>query len=216
MVRLDFLITSGYVSSTLFFCGCCTHRWQRLVRTVWRANNSPNLRWSLQVEIFISIFSAPPVCHTIIIYHHHYHYHHYHVHEGLGVFLVRWSSKWNWSLHLFLGRTMFLRPFGLYCRACFGILFVRVVATFPGTVLFPLLYSVLPFFFIIHWFLPLSSFVIPSKYYCINSPNTTWHSSCLFLCDMFRSRLLLHIYNSCHWLFPVQHLLLIVLFDRMV
>jgi hypothetical protein len=58
--------------------------------------------------------------------HHHYHHHYYHVHEVLGVFPVPWSSKWNWSLHLFLGRPMFLRPFGLYCNACYGILFVSI------------------------------------------------------------------------------------------
>jgi len=46
--------------------------------------------------------------------------HHHHVHDGLGVFPVPWSSKWNWSLHLFLGHPMFLHPFGLYCNACFG------------------------------------------------------------------------------------------------
>jgi len=44
---------------------------------------------------------------------------------------------------------MFLRPFGLYRNARFGILFVsillRVVATFSGTVLFLLLCSVLLF-----------------------------------------------------------------------
>jgi hypothetical protein len=40
------------------------------------------------------------------------------------VFPVPWSSKWNWSLYLFLGRPTFLRPFGLYCNACFGIPFV--------------------------------------------------------------------------------------------
>ena len=40
---------------------------------------------------------------------------------------------------------------------------VHVVATFPGTVLFPLLCSVLQFFCLIHWFFSLSSFVIPSK-----------------------------------------------------
>ena len=38
--------------------------------------------------------------------------HHHHVPEGLGVFPVPWSSRWSWSLHLFLGRPMFLRPFG--------------------------------------------------------------------------------------------------------
>ena len=80
-----------------------------------------------------------------------WHYHHHHnVPEGLGVFLVLWSSRWSWSLHLFLGRPMFLRAVGLYCNACFGSLFVSMfctfVATFSGTVLFPLLCSVLPFF----------------------------------------------------------------------
>jgi len=40
---------------------------------------------------------------------------------------------------------------------------VCVVATFPGTVLFPLLCSVLLFFPLIHWLFSLSSFVIPSK-----------------------------------------------------
>jgi hypothetical protein len=56
-------------------------------------------------------------------------HHHYHVLEGLGVFPVPWSSKWNWSLHLFLGCPIFLRPFGLYCNACFGILFVSILCT---------------------------------------------------------------------------------------
>jgi hypothetical protein len=55
---------------------------------------------------------------------HHHHHHPHHVYEGLGVFPVPWFSKWIWSLHLFLGRPMFLRPFGLYCNVCFGILFV--------------------------------------------------------------------------------------------
>jgi len=40
---------------------------------------------------------------------------------------------------------------------------VYVVATFPGTVLFPLLYSLLLFFTLIHWFFLLSSFVIPRR-----------------------------------------------------
>ena len=65
---------------------------------------------------------------TVVYWHHHHHHHH--VHEGLGVFPVPWSSKWNWSLHLFLGRPMSLRPFGLYCNACFGILFVSILCTF--------------------------------------------------------------------------------------
>jgi hypothetical protein len=46
-----------------------------------------------------------------------WHYRHHnpnHVREGLGVFPFPWFSKWNWSLHLFLGRPMFLRPFDIY------------------------------------------------------------------------------------------------------
>ena len=60
-----------------------------------------------------------------VVYHHHRH----HVLEGLGVFPVPWSSRWSWSLQLFLGRPMFLRPFGLYCSARFGSLFVSILCT---------------------------------------------------------------------------------------
>jgi hypothetical protein len=77
------------------------------------------------------------------------HHHHHHVHEELGVFPVPWSSGWIWSLLLFLGRPIFLRPFGLYCSACFSILFVSILCTCCGHFfwyfLFPLLCSVLPF-----------------------------------------------------------------------
>jgi len=56
-----------------------------------------------------------------------FHHHHHHVHEGLGMFPVPWSSRCSWFLHLFLGRPTFLRPFGLYCSACFGSLFVSIL-----------------------------------------------------------------------------------------
>ena len=92
---------------------------------------------------------------------------HHHVHEGLGVFPVPWSSRWSWPLHLFLGHPMFLRPFGLYCSASFGSLFVSVLCTccshFFWYCFFLLLCSVLPFSPLIHWLFSLSSFVIPSK-----------------------------------------------------
>jgi hypothetical protein len=81
-------------------------------------------------------FLVPPEEFSILlqsIHHHHHHHHHhhydYHVHEGLGVFSVPWSSKWSWSLHLFLGLPMFIRLFNLYCNACFGILFVSILCT---------------------------------------------------------------------------------------
>jgi len=54
---------------------------------------------------------------------------HHHRHERLCVFPVPWSSRWIWSLHLFPGRPMFLRPFSLYCNSCFGILFVSILCT---------------------------------------------------------------------------------------
>ena len=57
------------------------------------------------------------------------HHHHHHVPGGLGVFPVPWSSRWSWSLHLFLGRPMFLCPFGLYCSACFGSLSLPILCT---------------------------------------------------------------------------------------
>ena len=64
-------------------------------------------------------------CLTLMMFCHH---HHHHVQEGIGLIPVSCkSSKWNWSLHLLLGRPMCLRPFGLYCSACFGILFVSIL-----------------------------------------------------------------------------------------
>ena len=77
-------------------------------------------------------------------------FHHHHVHEGLVVFPVPRSSRRSWSLHLFLGHPMFFRPFVYIVALVFYLCpsSVRVVATFTGTVLFPLLSSVLPFFFL--------------------------------------------------------------------
>ena len=91
----------------------------------------------------------------------------YHVPEGLGVFPVPWSSRWSWPLHLFLGRPMFLRPFGLYCSACFGSLFVSILCTCCSHFFWYCFISFTmfcaPVFCLIHWFFFLSSFVIPSK-----------------------------------------------------
>ena len=95
------------------------------------------------------------------------HHHHHHVPEGLGVFPVAWSSRWSWSLHLFLGRPMFLRPFGLYCSACFGSLFVSILCTCCSNFFWYCFISFTmfctPVFCLIHWFFSLSSFAIPSK-----------------------------------------------------
>ena len=118
------------------------------------------------------------------------HHHHHHVPEGLGVFPVPWSSRWSWSLHLFLGRPMFLRLLVyivvLVLVFCLCPSSVHVVATFPGIVVFPLPCSVLPFFSLIHWFLcgiyvgqnstgigfSLTTLVCPSQYHSTNAPYT--------------------------------------------
>ena len=89
----------------------------------------------------------------------------------LGVFPVPWYSRWSWSLHLFLGRPMFLRPFGLYCSACFVILFVSILCKCCSHIYWYCFISFTmlcaPVFCLIHWFFSLSSFVIPSK--CIKN-----------------------------------------------
>ena len=96
-----------------------------------------------------------------------FHHHHHHVPEGLGVFPVPWSLRWSWSLHLFLGHPMFLRPFGLYCSACFGSPFVSILCICFSHFFWYCFISFTVFcasvFCLIHWFFSLSSFVIPSK-----------------------------------------------------
>ena len=83
------------------------------------------------------------------------------------MFPVPWSSRWSWSLHLFVGRPMFLRPFGLYFSACFGSLFVSILCTccshFSWYCFISFTMFCAPVFPLIHWFFSLSSFVIPSR-----------------------------------------------------
>ena len=99
---------------------------------------------------------------------HIYHHHHHHVPEGLGMFPVPWSSRWSWSLHLFLSRPMFLRPFGLYCSVCFGSLFVSILCTccshffWYSFISFTMFCA--PVFCLIHWFFSLSSLRFTSLY----------------------------------------------------
>jgi len=91
------------------------------------------------------------------------------------MFPVPWSSRWSWSLHLFLSRPMFLRPFGLYCSACFGSLFMSILCTCCSHFFWYCLISFVmfcaPVFFLIHWIFSLSTYVIPSK--CLSTAPTT-------------------------------------------
>jgi len=82
-----------------------------------------------QDEVGPSISSSVVLCSFVLLVYIAHHHHHHHVPERLGVFPVPCSSRWSWSLHLFLGRPMFLRPFGLYRSACFGIPFVSILCT---------------------------------------------------------------------------------------
>ena len=101
---------------------------------------------------------------------------------------------------LSLPRPSYVSPsFGLYCSACFGSLcpsFVHVVATFPDTVLFPLLCSVLQFFCLIHWFFSLSSFVIPSR--CLKN---------VVSCNVVKTVGV--IFYICHLVSPVSRFLVL-------
>ena len=62
---------------------------------------------------------------------------------------------------------LFLRPFGLYCNACFGSLFVSTLCMCSSHffwycfISFTILCA--PVFSLIQWFFSLSNFVIPSK-----------------------------------------------------
>ena len=85
----------------------------------------------------------------------------------IGVFPLPWSWRWSWSLHLFLGHPLFLRPFALYCSACFGSLFMSILCTccshFSWYCFMSFTMFCAPVFSLIHWFFSLSSFIIPSN-----------------------------------------------------
>jgi len=110
---------------------------------------------------------SPTYVFTIVNYHHH------HVPEGLGVFLVPWSSRWSWSLHLFLGRPMFLRHFGLYCGACFGSLFVSILCTCCSHFFWYCFISFTmfcaPVYCLIHWFFSPVLLIVVNCIYIISS-----------------------------------------------
>ena len=94
-------------------------------------------------------------------------HHHHHVPEGLGLIPIPCIFKMKLSLHLFLGRPMCLRPFGLYCSACLGILFVSILCMccshFYWYCFISFTIFSAPVFSLIHWFFSLSSFVISRR-----------------------------------------------------
>jgi hypothetical protein len=92
---------------------------------------------------------------------------HHRVREGLGCFLFLNSQG---EVGSSISSSVVLCSFVLLAYIVVFVLVlylcpssVRVVTIFAGTILFPLLCSVLQFFPLIHWFFPISNFVIPSK-----------------------------------------------------
>jgi hypothetical protein len=106
-------------------------------------------------------------------------HHHHHVHERLGVFPVPWSRKRSWSLRLFLGRPMFLRPFGLYRSACIGVLFVFILCTCCSHFFWYSFISLNMFCAPVFFPFSLSNFVIPSK--CLKNFICVASKLCSFL-----------------------------------
>ena len=94
-------------------------------------NKMPTKNWScnflLQSNYILEIKSS--YIHTYIQPHtYHHHHHHHNVPEGLGMLSCSLILKMNF-VPPSLPRSMFLLPFGLYCSACFGSLFVSVLCT---------------------------------------------------------------------------------------
>ena len=98
------------------------HDFFRRVRKIAKSDFSGSLCVSVRLSVHTGKKTRLPTdgFSRNLIYEYFSHYHHHHVHECLGVFPVLWSSRWSWSLHLFHGRPMLLRLFGLYCSACRG------------------------------------------------------------------------------------------------
>ena len=100
--------------------------------------------------------TAPPRAHNERVRIHHHHHHH-HVHER-----IRFDSCSLYPQNEIgpsISSSVVLCVFVLFVYivvlvsvSCLCPSSVCVVATFPGTVLFPLLYSLLLFFNLIHWF----------------------------------------------------------------
>jgi len=113
--------------------------------------------------VYIYVYNV--TVHYFWVFHHNHHHHH--VRQGLGVFPLPSSSKWSWSLHLFFGRPTFLHPFGLYCSAYFGILFVSILCTCCSHFFWYCFISCTifcaPVFPLNTLIISLSNFVIPSK-----------------------------------------------------
>ena len=118
--------------------------------------------------------------------------HHHHVPERLGMFPVPWSSRWSWSLHLFLGHFMFLRPFGLYCSACFGSLFVSILCTccshFYWYCFISFTTFCAPVFCLIHWFFSFLSF---SLFYINQLDALNFFNEFISCLYMFRAQVLI-------------------------
>jgi hypothetical protein len=82
-----------------------------------------NLGEFLETSLFVAMyFVLTCQVNKIQLLHNYHHHHHHHVQEGLVLIPVPCILKMKLALHLFLGRPTCLRPFGLYCSACLGLI----------------------------------------------------------------------------------------------
>jgi len=130
--------------SRIWYKYCWNFRWKIFHFTLLLVQNK--ICWICKLKKF-SGYIPGSLWQSLLKFHHH---HHHRVPEGLGVFPVPWSSRWSWSsISLSVVLCFFVLLVDIVVLVLVVCMFpssVHVVATFSGTVLFPLLYSVLPFF----------------------------------------------------------------------
>jgi len=106
---------------------------------------------------------------------------------------------------------MFLCPFGWYCSACFGILFVSILCTccshFSWYCFISFTLFCAPVFPLIHWIFSLSSFVIPSN--CLK--NFVCDASKCHSCWRCLNKVLSYLIFSLVWCVCSSHITYLVL-----
>ena len=155
-------------------------------------------------RIAFSLFrSLQFLCHN-----HHHQHHHHHVPEGLSVFPVSWTSRWSWYLHLFLGLPMSLLPFGLYCSACFGSVFVSILCTCCSHFSW---YCFLRLSWSLHLFPGLRMFLLPFGLYCsacfgslFVSILCTCCSHVFWYCFISFTMFCAPVFRLMHWFFSLS------------
>jgi hypothetical protein len=90
-------------------------------------------------------------------------HHHHHIQEGLGLIPVPCTLKMKLVPPSPSRSSYVFRPFGLYCSACLGILFVSILCMccshFSWCCFISFTIFFVPVFSLMYWFFSLSSFI---------------------------------------------------------